>query len=137
MTAAANRPAAAERSAGPLSPHLQIYRPQLTSVLSFAHRLSGVALGLYSVLLVAWLIAAAAGSAPFSSMQTVMRSPAGQLLLLAGIFCFFLHLCGGIRHLFWDAGYGFDLTAIYASGWVVVVASVTLTAIAWFAGSVM
>jgi len=126
-----------ERSAGPLSPHLQVYRPQLTSVLSFAHRLSGVALGLYSVVLVAWLIAAAAGAAPFSTMQAVMRSPGGQLLLLAGIFCFFLHLCGGIRHLFWDAGYGFELTAIYTSGWAVVLASVTLTAIAWFAGSVL
>jgi succinate dehydrogenase / fumarate reductase cytochrome b subunit len=137
LTAAANKRAAAKRSAGPLSPHLQVYRPQLTSVLSFAHRLSGVALGLYSVVLVAWLIAAAAGSTPFSTMQTAMRSPGGQLLLLAGIFCFFLHLCGGIRHLFWDAGYGFELTAIYTSGWAVVLASVTLTAIAWFAGSVL
>lgn len=137
MTATAHRPPVPERSPGPLSPHLQIYRPQLTSVLSFAHRLSGIALGFYSVALVAWLIAAAAGSRPFSSMQAVMQSPIGQALLGAGIFCFFLHLCGGIRHLFWDAGYGFELTTIYGSGWAVVVASVTLTALAWLASSMM
>lgn len=137
MTSTASRPPAQERSSGPLSPHLQIYRPQLTSVLSFAHRLSGIALSLYAVALVAWLIAAAAGSEPFSSMQTIMRSPGGQALLGAGIFCFFLHLCGGIRHLFWDAGYGFELATIYASGWAVVAACVTLTALAWLASLIL
>lgn len=137
MTSTARRPVDPERSSAPLSPHLQIYRPQLTSVLSFAHRLSGVALGIYSIALVAWLIAAAAGPGPFSSMQAVMRSPGGQVLLGAGLFCFFLHLCGGIRHLFWDAGYGYELAAIYKSGWSVVAASITLTALAWLASSMM
>jgi succinate dehydrogenase / fumarate reductase cytochrome b subunit len=137
LTSTADRPPAPEHSSGPLSPHLHIYRPQLTSVLSFAHRLSGIALGVYSVALVAWLMAAAAGSGPFSSMQAVMQSLGGQVLLGAGIFCFFLHLCGGIRHLFWDAGYGFELTSIYVSGWAVVAASVALTALAWLASSMM
>ena len=84
----------------PLSPHLQIYRPQLTSVLSFAHRLTGLALSLYALALVAWLVAAAAGPDSYSSMQAFIRSWPGQALLLGGLFCFFLHLCGGIRHLF-------------------------------------
>lgn len=129
--------AMSKSAARPLSPHLQIYRPQLTSVLSFAHRLTGIALGAYSVALVAWLVAAAAGPRPFSTMHVFMQSPPGQVLLLGGIFCFFLHLCGGIRHLFWDAGWGFELRTIYLSGWAVVVASAALTAIAWFASSVL
>lgn len=137
MNSTADRLPAPEHSSGPLSPHLQIYRPQLTSVLSFAHRLSGIALGFYSIALVAWLMAAAAGSEPFASMQAVMQSLAGKVLLGAGIFCFFLHLCGGIRHLFWDAGYGFELTTIYVSGWAVVAASVVLTALAWLSSSMM
>jgi len=123
--------------ARPLSPHLQIYRPQLTSVLSFTHRLTGIALGLYSVALVVWLVAAAAGAEPFTIVHAFMRSSAGQVLLLAGTFCFFLHLCGGIRHLFWDTDRGFELRTIYLSGWTVVAASATLTLVAWIAGSLL
>jgi succinate dehydrogenase / fumarate reductase cytochrome b subunit len=115
----------------PLSPHLQIYRPQLTSVLSFTHRLTGIALGLYAVALVGWLMAAAAGAEPYAHAASFMRSWPGRLLLLGGTFCFFLHLCGGLRHLFWDAGQGFELRTIYFSGWVVVAASTLLTASAW------
>jgi succinate dehydrogenase cytochrome b subunit len=93
-------------TARPLSPHLQIYRPQLTSVLSFAHRLTGVMLGIYATALVASLTAAAAGSQPYSMVQNFMRSVFGQVLLVGGIFCFFLHLCGGIRHANNSASYG-------------------------------
>jgi succinate dehydrogenase / fumarate reductase cytochrome b subunit len=114
----------------PLSPHLQIYRPQLTSVLSFAHRLTGLVLALYAIALVAWLVAAAAGPRSYSLMQGFIRSWPGQILFLGGLFCFFLHLCGGIRHLFWDAGQGYELRTIYISGWAVVVASTVLTVIA-------
>jgi succinate dehydrogenase / fumarate reductase, cytochrome b subunit len=124
-------------SARPLSPHLQIYRPQLTSVLSFTHRLTGVTLGIYSIALVAWLIAAAAGPQPYSVAQTILRTWLGQVLLVGGTFCFFLHLCGGIRHLFWDAGRGFELRAIYASGWTVVVASTLLTVATWIVSSLL
>jgi succinate dehydrogenase / fumarate reductase cytochrome b subunit len=115
----------------PLSPHLQIYRPQLTSVLSFAHRLTGLVLSLYAVALVVWLIAAAAGPHPYSMVQGFIQSWPGQVLLLGGLFCFFLHLCGGIRHLFWDAGQGFELRTIYISGWVVVAVSTVLSVVAW------
>jgi succinate dehydrogenase / fumarate reductase cytochrome b subunit len=115
----------------PLSPHLQIYRPQLTSVLSFAHRLTGVALGIYGVALVGWLMSAAAGAQSYALAERFMRSWSGRALMLAGTFCFFLHLCGGVRHLFWDAGQGFELRTIYASGWAVVTASTLLTAGTW------
>lgn len=115
----------------PLSPHLQAYRPQLTSVLSFAHRLTGVTLALYAVALVLWLVAAASGPGPFAAAQRFMQSLIGQIVLFGGTFCFFLHLCGGIRHLFWDSGRGFELGAIYASGWAVVAVSTALTVAAW------
>ena len=121
----------------PLSPHLQIYRPQLTSVLSFAHRLSGIVVGMCAVVLVVLLIAAASGPRSYDALQAFMRSWPGQILLFAGTFAFFLHLCGGIRHLFWDSGRGFELRTIYASGWTVVAASAMLTVIAWIVGSML
>jgi succinate dehydrogenase / fumarate reductase cytochrome b subunit len=119
----------------PLSPHLQIYRPQLTSVLSFAHRLTGVILGVYAIALVAWLSAAAAGPDAYSFMHGFIHRWPGQVLFVVGSFCFFLHLCGGIRHLFWDAGLGFELRTIYTSGWIVVAASAALTSAAWIVSS--
>jgi succinate dehydrogenase / fumarate reductase cytochrome b subunit len=126
-----------KRSSRPLSPHLQVYRPQLTSVLSFAHRVTGVTLGLYSIALVVWLAAAAAGPRPFATVQSFMQSLPGEVVLLGGAFCLFLHLCGGIRHLLWDSGRGFELGAIYASGWAVVAVSATLTLIAWLASAIL
>jgi succinate dehydrogenase / fumarate reductase, cytochrome b subunit len=115
----------------PLSPHIQIYRPQLTSVLSIANRMTGVALSFCAVALVIWLVAAAAGPHAYAIVQRILTSWVGQIILFGCTFAFFLHFCGGIRHLVWDAGYGFELETIYASGWMVVVASVTLTVIAW------
>ena len=118
----------------PLSPHLQIYRPQLTSVLSILHRASGVALSVGTLLLVYWLIAAAAGPESFATAQAFIGSILGRTLLLGWSWALFYHLCNGIRHLFWDAGRGFELKTVYASGWTVVGASVVLTLIAWIAG---
>lgn len=128
---------AGARPTRPLSPHLQIYQPQLTSVLSFSHRLSGIALGMCAFVLVAWLIAAARGPQPYNALYAFIQSWSGQILLFAGTFAFFLHLCGGIRHLFWDAGRGFELRTIYASGWTVVVAGAMLTVITWIIGSML
>jgi succinate dehydrogenase / fumarate reductase cytochrome b subunit len=121
------------KRARPLSPNIQIYRPQLTSVLSIANRLSGVALSICAVVLVVWLLAAATGPRAYATVQGAIASGAGQVVLFGGTFAFFLHLCGGIRHLVWDAGYGFDLRSIYISGWAVVAASVALTVAAWSA----
>jgi succinate dehydrogenase cytochrome b subunit len=117
----------------PLSPNIQIYRPQLTSVLSIANRVSGIVLSIAAVGLVAWLIAAAEGPQVYGAARSALTSLAGRILLLVATFAFFLHLCGGIRHLVWDAGYGFELQTIYASGWIVVAASVVFTLATWIA----
>jgi succinate dehydrogenase / fumarate reductase cytochrome b subunit len=115
----------------PLSPHIQIYRPQLTSVLSISHRITGIALSLGSLLLVFWLIAAAMGSETYSVANSFLNSWFGLALLFGWTFSLLFHLCNGIRHLFWDAGYGFELQSIYASGWIVVAASTILTLGSW------
>lgn len=118
----------------PLSPHLQIYRPQMTSVLSILHRITGVALGLGGLLLIYWVVAAAAGPDRFAVAQALIGSWFGYLVLFGFSVALFFHLANGIRHLFWDAGYGFELRSAYASGIVVLAATVVLTSIAWFAG---
>ena len=115
----------------PLSPNIQLYRPQLTSVLSIANRITGVISSIGAVGLVAWLAAAASGEPAWSRFRGVIESLPGQLMLAGFTFAFFLHLCAGIRHLVWDSVHGFELRAIYISGWVVVFASVLLTALAW------
>lgn len=116
----------------PLSPHLQIYRPQLTSVLSILHRATGVALAVGTLLLTYWLVAAAAGPAAYKDAQAVIGSMLGQLLLFLWSWSLFYHLCNGIRHLFWDAGYGFDLQAVYRSGRYIIWVPLALTVLCWF-----
>ncbi len=120
----------------PLSPFQlgSTYRLQLTSVLSFSHRATGVALSVGTVFLVWWLVAAATSDSAFATAQWFMGSWLGLLMLLGWSFAFFFHLCNGIRHLVWDAGYGFELRTVYASGWTVVAASIVLTVIAFAAG---
>lgn len=121
----------------PRSPNIQIYRPQLTSVLSIANRISGAFLSIAAVGLVVWLIAAAAGPQAYAAVHGAMASWIGQILLFGATFAFFLHLCGGIRHLAWDAGYGFELPAIYTSGWIVVAMSIVLAVATWIAAHLM
>jgi succinate dehydrogenase / fumarate reductase cytochrome b subunit len=121
----------------PLSPHLQIYRPQLTSMLSITHRLTGIALSVGGLFLVWWLVAAATGDGAFAAAQWFFGSWLGLLMLLGWTFCFFFHLLNGIRHLVWDTGRGFDLATAYASGWTVVAASAALTVVAFISGLAM
>jgi succinate dehydrogenase / fumarate reductase, cytochrome b subunit len=111
----------------PLSPNVQIYRPQLTSVLSILNRITGVLLSACAVVLVVWLIAAAWGPQTYAPVQAAIASWIGRIVLFGATFAFFLHLCGGIRHLVWDTVHGFELRSIYVSGWAVVAASVVLT----------
>ena len=118
----------------PLSPNLQIYRPQLTSVLSITHRLTGVLLSAGAILLVIWLTAAAEGPPSYTALDEFLGSWLGLALLLAWTFSLFFHLCNGVRHLLWDAGYGFELRTIYASGWMVLAISALLTLATWIAG---
>ena len=118
----------------PISPHLQVYKPQLTSVLSILHRITGVGLGAGTLLLAWWLVAAAYGPDQFETARAFIASWLGRLLLFGFTFALFYHLCNGIRHLFWDAGWGFELKTVYTSGWLVVIASLGLTAVSWIAG---
>lgn len=117
----------------PLSPHLQVYRWQISNTLSILHRLTGVALALGGVALVGWLLALASGQAAYAAFNWVLTSFPGQVFLIGWTFCFFYHLCNGLRHLVWDAGYGFDKTAARNSGLAVVAASSVLTVIFWVA----
>ena len=118
----------------PLSPHLRVYRPQITSVLSIMHRFAGVALAVGTLLLVYWLAAAATGPEAYAIAQGLIGSWLGRLLLLGWSVALFYHLLNGIRHLCWDAGWGFELKSIYASGWAVVIGTGALTLLAWLGG---
>lgn len=120
-----------EKRERPLSPHLQIYRPQLTSVLSITHRASGLALVVGTLVLVYWLVAAASGAEAYASAQALLGSWPGRIVLIGFSFALFYHLCNGIRHLFWDVGLGFELKTAYASGHAVIAASVSMTVLAW------
>jgi succinate dehydrogenase / fumarate reductase cytochrome b subunit len=118
----------------PLSPHLQIYRWQWTMLLSITHRMTGMALAGGALLLVGWLIAAAAGPETYAWAQVVVGHWVGRLVLLGFTWALFYHLANGIRHLCWDAGKGFELTTGYGSGWLMLLASWALTGLAWLAG---
>ncbi len=121
----------------PLSPHLQIYRPQLTSVLSIAHRGSGVVLAAGTPLLVYWLWAIAGGAESYAAAQDLLGSVLGRTALFAWSYALFYHLCNGLRHLYWDMGRGFDIETVYRTGWVVIIVSAALTLLAWAAAYAM
>lgn len=120
-------------AARPLSPHLQIYRWQLTMLLSIAHRATGLALVAGTLLLAWWIIAAAAGPDAFAAAQAFIGSWFGRLLLFGWSLSLFFHLAAGIRHLFWDAGYGYEIATAYRSGYAVIAATAVLTLAAWIA----
>ncbi len=118
----------------PLSPHLQIYRWQLTSVMSILHRVTGIALAVGAILLVSWIGAASDGPDSFAKMQWFLGSPGGLIVMFGWSVALFYHLCNGIRHLWWDTGRGLELKSVYASGWTVLVATAVLTIVAWAIG---
>ncbi len=126
-----------ENSNRPLSPHLQIYKPQLTALLSIAHRASGIFLTLGTLLLFYWLSALAQGPESYGQAQSFFGSGFGRSILFVWVFALFYHLCNGIRHLFWDMGKGFDIAAVYASGKVVVAAAAILTLVTFGMGYAM
>src|ERR1700687_2135244 len=117
----------------PISPHLQIYRWQLTSVLSILHRAAGVWLGGGTGVLVWWVIAASWTPEAFDAVPDVLNSWLGLLLLFGWSVALFYHLCNGIRHLVWDTGHGLDLKSTYLGGWFVLGGTAALTLFAWVA----
>lgn len=115
----------------PLSPHLQIYRLPLNAILSITHRLTGLTLALGAVLLVGLLIAAAAGSQAYYTIYPLLSHWLGRLVLLAFTLALYYHLCAGVRHLFWDAGLGYELDTARRTGWAVIAGAVVLTVLTW------
>lgn len=118
----------------PLSPHLQVYRWELPMVLSILHRASGVTLSVGLLPLVWWLLAAAAGAEQFGAVQSFIATPLGRAMLFGWTASLFYHLGNGIRHLAWDAGWGFEIPTVYRSGWAVIAFTAAATAAAWILG---
>lgn len=118
----------------PLSPHLQVYKPQITTTLSILHRVTGVALSVGALLLVWWLVAAATSPAAFDRVQGFIGSWFGILLMLGWTFALFYHLFAGIRHLAWDMGCGFELPQVHFTGKLVVAAAVVCTVVVFILG---
>ena len=115
----------------PLSPHLQIYRPQISSVLSVFHRITGVALTLAAVLVVWWLLAAATSPQYFATVNGLLTSWLGQLVMFGSTWALAYHMLNGIRHLAWDIGWGFELETVDKTGIAVVIGSAVLTVLLW------
>ena len=118
----------------PRSPHLQVYRWTVTMASSILHRATGVALGIGTIWLAWWLIAAATSAEYFDLVQSFSGSIVGRILLLGFTWALMYHLLNGIRHLVWDVGYGFEVKTATISGWLVVFGSLVLTLGAWALG---
>ena len=118
----------------PLSPHIQIYRPQLTSVMSILHRITGIILAIGSILFAFWLSSLAFYHHFAFAIFDFLVSFLGRLFLFAWTLALFYHLCNGIRHLFWDVGKGFEMKQVYKSGWITVAATLILTSVVWIIG---
>ena len=118
-------------STRPLSPHIGIYRWPITMALSILHRASGIALAVGLVVLLVFLMSLADGPESYLRFSTTMATPLGQLALIGWSLAFFYHLSNGVRHLFWDAGYGFEKAQANRSSYMVLASTVALTAGLW------
>ena len=112
----------------PLSPHLTIYRPQMTSISSIFVRITGNALLAATLLLIAWLLAASTSAVAFDWVQCVITSWFGDLVFLLSLWALWYHMLGGLRHLIWDTGRGLELKAAERMGWMMIIGSLLLTA---------
>jgi succinate dehydrogenase / fumarate reductase cytochrome b subunit len=115
----------------PLSPHLGVYKWEVANTLSIFHRAAGVFLSLGMLVLAAWIISAAMGQSTYDCVLGLLRGPLGIVLLFGLSAAVFFHLGNGIRHLVWDAGYGFDKHVARISGWFVFLASLVFTGLFW------
>ena len=118
----------------PLSPHLQIYRPMLTMMMSIAHRISGAANAVGFLLLAWWLVAIASGTEAYATVNHFFASIPGRFLLFLFSWALIHHMLGGIRHLIWDTGYALDKTSIEILAWATIIGSITLTVLLWLVG---
>lgn len=118
----------------PLSPHLQVYRLPITARLSILHRATGVALSLGALYLVAWVVFASASPGTYAKFQAFNASIIGRIVLGGWLFCLFYHLCNGIRHLFWDAGIGFEIKEAERASYIVIAVAVVATVVSWAVG---
>lgn len=114
----------------PISPHIQVYKPQITSVSSILHRITGMLLSGFTLLWVSWLLALQGSAADYARLQHVLQSWPGKLLLLLAGWALFYHLMSGIRHMIWDSVNMLDLHSAKRSGWVIVIGSLLLTLLA-------
>lgn len=121
----------------PLSPHLQVYRWPISMALSISHRATGIGLGIGTLLLTWWLVALAVSDNAFSTVQGFLGSPIGILVLFVWSGLLVFHLVTGIRHLVWDAGYGFEKPDYNISGWAAVGVTAALTILIWIVGMVV
>ena len=113
----------------PLSPHLSIYRPQMTSISSIFVRITGNALLAATLLLIAWLLAASTSAEAFAWVQCVITSWFGDLVFLLSLWALWYHTLGGLRHLIWDTGRGLELKTAERMGWMMIIGSLLLTAL--------
>ena len=121
-------------SKNPLSPHLQIYRWQISSLLSITHRITGI-LNLFGLIFIsAWICSAGIGENLFEYFSVLLKSFLGKFILLSFTWSMSYHLLSGIRHFFWDLGYGYEIKTANISGIVVIVSSLFMTVLLWLIG---
>jgi succinate dehydrogenase / fumarate reductase, cytochrome b subunit len=136
MAQAAQAGKPASKKARPLSPHLQIYATPINMVMSILHRITGAALYFGTLMLAAWLIAAASGPAAYAAANELFGAapagvPIGKIVLFGYTWALMHHMLGGIRHMIWDTGRGFDLPTVRKLGWFTMIGSVLLTLAVW------
>ena len=118
----------------PLSPHLQVYRPQLSSVLSIMNRVTGIAISAGTLLLVWWLVAAASGPSAYQTVSEFLRSFVGLFVLFGWTGSLMYHFFASLRHLAWDAGFGYSLPQMRITGLAAVIATGVSTILIWAVG---
>jgi len=118
----------------PLSPHLSVYRVMINTAMSIVHRITGAALYFGTLLLAAWLVAAAMGEQQFNMVNALFGHPIGKLVLVGYTWAIFHHMLGGLRHFVWDTGRGFEIWQVNLFAWLTIIGSISLTLATWGAG---
>lgn len=118
-------------NARPLSPHLQVYSPQINMVMSIFHRITGAALYFGTIILVVWLLAVATGRGNYELFMGLLTNPIGLVVMVGYTWALMHHAIGGIRHLIWDTGNGFSLGAVNTMSWLTILCSLAATAGIW------